>query len=382
MKDHYCAAPFRHLALIATIDRYRPCCMWNHEIVSPIAVSEPNPMNHEWMQQLRQHMLSGEPHAGCSKCYDSETSREWSLRLGFNETYGRATEGELRDIEVNLGNLCNLKCRMCGSWGSSKWIADEIKMGKTPRPAVRRTVDDIKIDFGKLEKIKFLGGEPSLEQDAILEILQRIAAARGSLDHLGIEIITNGMIPFNDDIIALLRTCRMVHMKISMDGIGHWNEYQRTDSVWSDIEQTARFYHSLTSPSWQLVITSCITMFTVGGVTQLCDWVTTELPLAKQILQPIFEPHAQTLRNLPHAYKQKMISMLESWVPAQRTDAPDWLPQNRGSREIMRKSLLWHLKQIPNCSLEEVKKQIIQLDSLRNRDLQSHDPMLYEDLFG
>ena len=190
------------------------------------------------------------------------------------------------------------------------------------------------------------------------------------------------MIPFNDDIIALLRTCRMVHMKISMDGIGHWNEYQRTDSVWSDIEQTARFYHSLTSPSWQLVITSCITMFTVGGVTELCDWVTTELPLAKQILQPIFEPHAQTLRNLPHAYKQKMISMLESWVPAQRTDAPDWLPQNRGSREIMRKSLLWHLKQIPNCSLEEVKKQIIQLDSLRNRDLQSHDPMLYEDLFG
>lgn len=381
MTDHYCAAPFRHLALIATVNRYRPCCMWNHEIVPPIPVTQEYPMNHEWMHQLRAHMLSGEPHDGCTKCYASEASRDWSLRLGFNELYGRAAAADLRDIEMNFGNLCNLKCRMCGSWGSSKWIADEIKMGKMPKPLLRRTVDDIKVDFSKLEKIKFLGGEPSLEQEAILDTLQRIAAARGSLTHLSIEIITNGMVRFNDAIIELLRTCRMVHMKISMDGIGSWNEYQRTDSVWSDIEATARFYHGFTSPSWQLIITSCITIYTVGGVSELCDWVTTELPLAKQILQPAFEPLQQALQNLPDGYKQKMIAAMEAWVPAPRTAAPDWLPQPRGSRDRVKKSIIWHLKQAPNCALEAVKAQILQLDSLRGQDLAVQNPELYAALF-
>ena len=72
---------------------------------------------------------------------------------------------------------------------------------------------------------------------------------------------------------------------------------------------------------------------------------------------------------------------MEAWVPAPRTAAPDWLPQPRGSRDRVKKSIIWHLKQAPNCALEAVKAQILQLDSLRGQDLAVQNPELYAALF-
>ena len=36
--------------------------------------------------------------------------------------------GEVKFVDLKLGNLCNLKCRICGSWSSSKWAKEEIDL--------------------------------------------------------------------------------------------------------------------------------------------------------------------------------------------------------------------------------------------------------------
>ena len=33
---------------------------------------------------------------------------------------------ELKFLDLKLGNICNLKCRICGSWSSSKWAKEEL----------------------------------------------------------------------------------------------------------------------------------------------------------------------------------------------------------------------------------------------------------------
>ena len=38
----------------------------------------------------------------------------------------------LKFIDFKLGNVCNLKCRICGSWSSSKWAQEEMDYGDNP----------------------------------------------------------------------------------------------------------------------------------------------------------------------------------------------------------------------------------------------------------
>jgi Radical SAM superfamily/4Fe-4S single cluster domain len=378
---HYCAAPFRHLALQCSNSAYRPCCAWITTGNEPIPDHHPDPLNHPWMETLRQRMLADEYNPGCIMCYQNEESKGWSMRTDFNQI-GRVNDVKLTYLEMNFGNLCNLKCRMCGSWGSSRWIADEIKLGQHPHPMVRRTLDNIHIDFAKLDKIKLIGGEPSLEQDAIRQLLGDIRRKRGSLQHLEVEVITNGVVPFDDDIIQLLTECRLVFMQVSMDGIGSWNDYQRTGSVWADIAATARRYHELTSTAWQMAITSCTGIFTIGGMTQLIDWVIANLPLAMHIVRPLVEPRWQAIRNLPTAYEESIRNDLINWKPVVRAAAQSWLPYGIIDAESMRKSLLWHLGQPSNTSIADIRTQVNQLDQLRDESLKQENPELYTHLFG
>ena len=376
MVDIYCAAPFRHIALNQTTDRYRPCCMWHHDHPTPVTVADDDPMNHQWMQQLRDHMLQGTAQEGCIKCYDSESSRGTSLRLWFNEIYGRVTDTQLTSMEMNFGNLCNLKCRMCGSWGSSRWIADEFKLGLTPQPLVRRKLDDMQINLANLDQIKLIGGEPSLEQPAIAEILSRIKQTRGSLSHLSIEIITNGLIPFSDQILSWLKECRNVLLEISIDGFGTHNDYQRSGSNWADVSRNAKFYHSFVSTSWITAVASCPGIFTINSIPDLVDWMIAEMPGAMHVVQPIIDPKPQAIRNLPDSYKWLIRQKISAWKPAPGSY------YDQSKIENLCQNLQWHLDLPNNCDISSVRSHVNQLDLLRDEHLSEQNPELFAHLFG
>ena len=33
---------------------------------------------------------------------------------------------KLMFLDLKLGNICNLKCRICGAWSSNKWAQEEV----------------------------------------------------------------------------------------------------------------------------------------------------------------------------------------------------------------------------------------------------------------
>lgn len=307
------------------------------------------------MADLRTRMLSGERIPGCTQCYMYEEAQGHSMRLQFNEDRGRLTAARLRYLELNFGNLCNMMCRMCNSLSSSRWMSHDHLFGREPSTLVRRGMRDIGVDLGDLEIVKLIGGEPSLEQDGVRDLLRGVAEARGGLGHLTVEIITNGLVPFDDDILSMLASCGRVQMQVSIDGLEARNDYQRSGGSWREIVGSARMYHGMVSERWGLMVASSVGLFTVGGITDFADWVAMEMPLAQHVVQMIHVPGEQAVENLPGRYKETLASRIRAWVPVS-VEQPDWLPYGGTDTGMIRDLLVHSLGSDASVPLDRIRQ--------------------------
>ncbi len=107
--------------------------------------------NSPYMREVRRKMLHGERLAECTLCYEAEAAGAASYRTESNDKWlgkeGRTLDEALATArasldepvpapvfyQLNLGNLCNLKCRMCSSSYSSQIEADPVHHAWSPR---------------------------------------------------------------------------------------------------------------------------------------------------------------------------------------------------------------------------------------------------------
>jgi MoaA/NifB/PqqE/SkfB family radical SAM enzyme len=148
MPDTFCALPFRHLTFSAE-GKAQLCCMANEPITehgAPMSLSvhtKEEIWNSAYVRNVRRAMLNGERVSACQVCYDSEAVSGNSYRtwIGLNPIPGeRLTQADVKKslgpgyraenqpafLKVELGNLCNLKCRMCFSSASSQIERDPV----------------------------------------------------------------------------------------------------------------------------------------------------------------------------------------------------------------------------------------------------------------
>ena len=120
----------------------RPCCLAIDEITRADGTKyslKENTLEEiyhsEYMQNLRKDFLAGNKPATCQRCWDEEAagrvSKRMNSRIRLKEYYdsvdwNNLDPDQLWFIDLKLGNICNLKCRICGSWSSSKWAKEEI----------------------------------------------------------------------------------------------------------------------------------------------------------------------------------------------------------------------------------------------------------------
>ena len=148
MNDQYfCMAPFTHLSVDAQ-SRIRPCCMFYPTIynekytkLNDIFIGNENKI-------LRDKMLNGERIDGCNKCYIDETIGKKSYRQLFNERYLNEKNiqyPKIRELELALGNKCNLKCVTCNGYYSSAWEKEDILLSKIlPRKiTINKNIENI-----------------------------------------------------------------------------------------------------------------------------------------------------------------------------------------------------------------------------------------------
>ena len=303
---HFCILPWVSLEA-SPIGPVRPCCLADEEIRDDsgnkfeLATSTFSQIqNSQQMQQLRQDFLDGKRPQTCRKCWNEERAGRTSKRMHtldrLKHVLGEQTWTQdakpLMFLDLKLGNICNLKCRICGSWSSSQFAVEELadmdmsqdkkssypymmlRAGAWPRdnPTFWKEIDSVLDD---IRYIEFTGGEPFMIQEHF-DMLQGMVD-RGIAGQVEIHYNTNGT-HYPEHAPEIWQHFKTVEIAISIDDIGERFEYQRTNAVWSEVEENVARFHSLRNknPNIQLQCCSTVNVFNVRYIDRLAHWIASQ----------------------------------------------------------------------------------------------------------
>jgi organic radical activating enzyme len=259
--DNFCMLPWIHLHGWPDGRAY-PCCLAQGD--HPVGNFKEQTMLQVWnakdMRELRKNMMADKPSKECTACYEQENAGFTSMRNNSNKHFGQhihevdlttATgshpEMNIRYWDVRFSNICNLKCRSCGSIFSSRWYDDDVKLhGKPLRPRVQvagRTDMDIweqmQPHVPYLEQIYFAGGEPLImeEHNRILKMLIETGNTK-------VRLIYNTNLTElrfkKENVIELWKHFPQVCVAASLDDMGERAAIIRSGTKWDEVEQNIR----------------------------------------------------------------------------------------------------------------------------------------------
>lgn len=283
----------------------RPCCLAKDEITktdgSKYSLRE-TPLEEiyhsTYMQNLRQDFLAGNKPATCNRCWDEEaagrTSKRINSRIRLKEYYDlvdfqNINPDQLWFIDLKLGNICNLKCRICGSWSSSKWAKEEIdyipelldrkthlaytylKDGAWPRES-EVFWDNLKTLLPNIKYFEFTGGEPFLIEQHF-ELL-RYAVEQGYSKNIEIHYNTNGTV-FPEQ-AELWNNFKHVEIAFSIDNVGVRFEYERYGADWNEVQENISKFTAMRSNKISTQLCTTMNIQNVYYLPELCDWISTQ----------------------------------------------------------------------------------------------------------
>lgn len=144
--DTFCPAPFQMLNVMSP-GTAKPCCAFAGQVDKDGKAMSlyQHPLEEIWnsdaMRRLRRALDNGEKPAECGYCFRQEELGFQSMRLKLRAAEAKGYSfDDLREktavagyqaplpsaLDLDVGNLCNLKCRMCHSQSSSAIAADPV----------------------------------------------------------------------------------------------------------------------------------------------------------------------------------------------------------------------------------------------------------------
>lgn len=202
-------------------------------------------VNNEYLSEIRKIYADGQAPVACDACWQLEKLNYQSYRRG--EILSQISHQQLvystpvlTNLTYNCENVCNLKCIICGPRYSSLWKQDYKKLGYpiwTATESKTKTKHNTifsELDFSKLEKIHFQGGEPFLTTDH-KKILQK-ACDDGSINNVVVSYNTNGTVLPDQETIELWKQAKLVKIYFSIDSVGDSFNYVRFPADWKQVE--------------------------------------------------------------------------------------------------------------------------------------------------
>lgn len=318
--NSFCAIPFVSI-MVNTDTSIRYCCMVNgsanklkkntDEFYTCRDNFIKDAWNSETMQDIRKAMLKGDKISGCSVCYLQESNggtsnrlhsiHEWKLRLGdqnFDNKVRQAIDnnGIMLDepvyLDLRLGNLCNLQCRMCNPWNSSQIAKEHLVLkeknleyakvwketfGTFPIKVLDDQCwfdDDILWDqvnslIPSLKKVYMTGGEPTLIKNNFKFMEKCIEGKRKDIVLFFNINCTN----VNSKFLELISMFDQVNINASIDGIGKLNEYIRYPSDWNRVRENVEKLAQLKNVN--LGVTPTIQVYNIFDIPNIIEWVHT-----------------------------------------------------------------------------------------------------------
>ena len=421
----FCAVPFVS-TMVNTDTTIRYCCMVKgtfNKLKKPdgknFYTCKDNFINEAWnsqdMRDIRKSMIRGDKIEGCNICYLQEDSgrtsnrehsiNEWKWRLGEEELNSRVQQAIDNDgivyddpvyLDLRLGNLCNLKCRMCNPWNSSQIYKEHshiVENDKAYEEVWRKTFGKFPVNImddqqwfdhdimwdqvislvPKLKKVYMTGGEPTLIKNNFRFMQSCLDQGRKDI----LLFFNTNCTNINKNFLDLIKQFDNVSINASMDGVGIVNEYIRAPSDWSQISNNIEALAQL--PNVHLGITPTVQIYNIFNLVEILRWVETlSVKYNKEIFIDFLinaHPHHLNINILPDNIREEALNELLKYKR-----------QNIHKHPIMTlnslEGIIGLLQQVrsPNAELEleKFKQYTLSLDNHRNQSIANIDSRLME----
>ncbi|MBI1357224.1 MAG: twitch domain-containing radical SAM protein [Acidobacteria bacterium] len=388
-----CILPWIHLHA-RTDGMALPCCVADE--ASPLGSlhtqSAVELFNSETMRMLRLDMLAGVRNPACRRCYALDDAGGSSLRQVFNrefadhvpEVENTAPDGSVDSdrivyIDIRFSNLCNLRCRSCGSHSSTAWYQDDsatapadfriLRPGKNPEELWAQ----IEPLLPRAEKMHFAGGEPMM-MDETYHTLEKLLALGRTDVALTYNTNATKWTHRHWDAVELWKRFSKVFIMASVDGSGPRGEYIRKGMKWSRVlESCRRIRREL--PHAGLQINYTIGLMNALHLPDFCDEILAEgLVAADQIaLNPIQDPVYLSLTSLSPRLKARVRALYEDRMAKLASSGPEDVLRSR-----FREALDFMDSRDTSSHLGEFRRRTRELDRMRRESFPETFPELAE----
>ena len=252
---NFCIAPFTQITLSPS-GGYSPCPEIGGRPWAATDFNFSNLWNDDNFAALRDSFSKNQQNSVCNRCWDQEKVDMQSLRKRlFTTPYLKENIIEFldrdykkgpRQINLMVGNLCNLRCRICTAGVSVTYNKEgefyEKKHNlintrytseiKKPIEFSQEQIDQIVEFSSNLIRLEFYGGEPLLDT-ATFSLLEKLIA-NGRSKKITLFYNTNGVVKPSQQHFELWNQFKALEFNLSYDDIGARFNYARYPAKWGN----------------------------------------------------------------------------------------------------------------------------------------------------
>ena len=395
-KSNFCIRPFTS-SLVKTNGDIRACCMikphlseYDGEKYFNIKKTNIDGWWHsKYLKYIRQNFLENKQLKECSTCWKHEelnlTSHRTSSNFDHKAIFQHNYEKHLKllrknnlsfpeSIELQITNLCNLKCQMCSGAFSSKLLIENNALGFENSKQTDYNISDL--EFLKFEEvikhdlsqISFTGGEPLLNKK-VIELLIKLIENKKA-DSIKLHISTNGTI-CNNKILKIFKNFKNVQLMLSIEGIEKYNDYIRFPSRWENIKNNILKFQQ--PSNMYIYVNSVVQNLNILYLDKLIEYCWKNNFFLK--LSKLNSPHYLDILNLPKNLLQVSYERL-SKIPEKK------LTHTENVTEII-KIIKKHLEdyQFDKVKYQQFVDVIKKRDNYRQINIADYMPELGEEIY-
>ena len=462
--DSWCVLPWSHININGN-GTYRLCChseasknrgVLKNDQGRYFRVGNSNwddVINSDRMKLIRKSMLKGKWPEDCIRCQREHVSGMVSRNIYERASLAEIVEPEnypsyikakkmtrsdgsisVKDfptsfLDIRFGNLCNLKCMMCGPTDSNKWYDDysavwgyryfyksgeriNLVTNSEKKLRTEKNVFDwsenktlwlqIEKRMHQFRRIYIAGGEPLLiknHYDFLRKCIER-------------DIANKLIIEYNSNVTHvpkyawdIWKQFKKIIIGISLDGLGSVNDLIRYPSKWESIKQTLLHLDKEAEGNFVLHIAMTVSVLNIWHLPKFIEYMMqnnykrigpwTYLPIITP--HPVHRPHYLNINILEDHFKEKIRKRFNDYKEKFRT--LDWEKTCGKSQRYTWKIKIASACQILDNYIEHMKstqynkEELIQrrsnfihfmdrLDSLRGTCWEKILPELYKHTLG
>ena len=359
MTKTYCSFPFQH-QYVHMSGSVRLCCatMENATDKKGNRIHMNNDSlqktwNSDYMKEARLKMKNGEVLKACTKCIDQEARGYKSMReesdqeKNINNVNADGSMDTMpNSMELHFGNVCNLKCKMCGQDYSNQIGKEILQIGEKDKDFlkwvykqsgnVNNWTNNLSVEYTwfrnektknklidyvskHITKLTIIGGEPTVIPE-FYELLD-YCYKNNTLQDKDITIVTN-LTNTNPKMTQWLPKMKAWTIWASIDGLRDITEYIRYPSNFKKVVENLNFYKKLLleSNNGRIVFSPAIQLLNIHQLDDMLKWFINfaDDHWGKQFnvswMSQVWYPRICNYDTAPKQYRYKVADKLEESI--------------------------------------------------------------------